>query len=42
MATKKQLETRIEELEARLLQLENMHARITPADSWQSTRFMGP
>ena len=27
---------RIEELETRLLQLENMHARVIDADSWQS------
>ena len=40
MASKKELMKRIEELETRLLQLENMHARIIPADSWQSTRFM--
>lgn len=42
MASKKELMKRIEELEARLLQLENMHARVIPADSWQSTRFMAP
>lgn len=38
MPSKKELMKRIEELEGRLLQLENMHARIIPADSWQSTR----
>ena len=42
MASKKELEKRIIELEARLLQLENMHARIIPASSWQSTRFAAP
>ena len=29
-------------LEQRILELENMHARIVPADSWQSTRFAAP
>ena len=42
MASKKELMKRIEELEARLLQLENMHARIVSAYSWQSTRFSAP
>lgn len=36
MASKKELMKRIEELEGRLLQLENMHARVIDANSWQS------
>lgn len=36
MTSKKKLMKRIEELEARLLQLENMHARVIDADSWES------
>lgn len=39
MVTKKQLMERIEQLEAQVRCLENMHARIVPANSWQSTRF---
>lgn len=35
MISKKKLMKRIEELEARLLQLENMHAEVTKAESWQ-------
>lgn len=42
MTSKKELMKRIEELEARLLQLENMHARIIPANSWESTRAFAP
>lgn len=42
MVTKKQLMERIEQLEAQVRRLENMHARITPANSWQSTRFAAP
>ncbi len=42
MPSKKELMKRIEELEGRLLRLENMHARIVPANSWQSTRFDAP
>jgi hypothetical protein len=38
MPSKKELMKKIEELESRLLQLENMRARILPANSWQSTR----
>lgn len=38
MASKKELMARIVDLESRLRQLENMHARIIPADSWQSLR----
>lgn len=40
MPSKKELMERIVELEARLRKLENMHARIIPADSWESTRSM--
>lgn len=40
MPSKKELMARIIELEARLLKLENMHARIIPAESWQSTRSL--
>ena len=40
MPSKKELMARIIELEARLLKLENMHARIIPADSWESTRSL--
>jgi hypothetical protein len=36
MPSKKELMKRIEELEGRLLQLENMHARLIDANSWQS------
>ena len=36
MPSKKELMKRIEELEDRLLQLENMHARVIDANSWQS------
>lgn len=36
MASKKELMKRIEELETRLLQLENMHARVIDAEPWQS------
>lgn len=42
MVTKKQLMERIEQLEAQVRRLENMHARIVPANSWQSTRFAAP
>lgn len=42
MPSKKELIKRIEELEGRLLRLENMHARIIPADSWESTRVFAP
>ena len=40
MPSKKELMKRIDELENRLLRLENMHARILPANSWQSTRSL--
>lgn len=36
MASKKELEKRIIELEQRLLTLENMHARIFPVGSWEN------
>lgn len=39
MASKKELMERIVQLEAQVRRLENMHARIVPANSWQSTRF---
>lgn len=39
MLTKKKLLKRIEELEMQVKRLENMHARVIPADSWQSTRY---
>ena len=39
MVTKKQLMERIIQLEVQVRCLENMHARIVPANSWQSTRF---
>ena len=38
MLTKKKLLKRIEQLEAQVACLENMHARVIPANSWQSTR----
>lgn len=42
MPSKKELMERIVQLEAQVRRLENMHARIVPADSWQSTRFAAP
>ena len=36
MPSKKELMKKITELEARLTQLENMHARVIDADSWES------
>lgn len=39
MPSKKELMERIVQLEAQVRRLENMHARIVPANSWQSTRF---
>ena len=36
MASKKQLEKRIEQLEEQVRKLENMHATIRRADSWES------
>lgn len=42
MLTKKKLLERIEELEKQVKRLENMHARVIPADSWQSTRYNAP
>ena len=39
MVSKKELMARIVQLEAQVRRLENMHARIVPANSWQSTRF---
>ena len=42
MVTKKQLMERIEQLEAQVRRLENMHALIVPVDSWQSTRSKAP
>lgn len=39
MISKKQLEKRIADLEAQVRQLENMHARVIPANSWQSMRY---
>lgn len=42
MVTKKQLMERIIQLEVQVRCLENMHARIVPANSWQSTRFAAP
>lgn len=38
MPSKKELMERIVELEARLRKLENMHALVIPAGSWESTR----
>lgn len=37
MASKKELEKRIIQLEAQVRRLENMHARVLPVNSWQST-----
>lgn len=42
MISKKQLEKRIADLEAQVRRLENMHARVIPANSWQSTRYSAP
>jgi hypothetical protein len=42
MPSKKELMERIVQLEAQVRRLENMHARIVPANSWQSTRFAAP
>ena len=39
MISKKQLEKRIADLEAQVRRLENMHARVIPANSWQSMRY---
>lgn len=41
MASKKELEKRIAQLEAQVRRLENMHARVIPSASWQSTRPFG-
>ena len=40
MFGRKKLLARIEALEAQVRRLENMHARIIPAESWQSTRSL--
>lgn len=42
MPSKKELMERIVRLEAQVRRLENMHAHIVPANSWQSTRFAAP
>ena len=42
MVSKKNLEKRIEELEAQVRRLENMHARIISARSWKSSRMFAP
>lgn len=39
MTTKKQLRKRIEQLEEQVRKLENMHAEIREADSWESLGF---
>ena len=40
MASKKQMEKRIADLEAQVRRLENMHATILPKDSWEMPSFM--
>jgi hypothetical protein len=40
MASKKQMEKRIADLEAQVRRLENMHATILPRNSWEMPSFM--
>lgn len=40
MANKKQLEKRVADLEAQVRRLENMHATILPASSWERPGFI--
>lgn len=41
MPSKKELLERIEELETAIRRLENMHARVIPATSWECSRMFG-